>query len=46
MLIISFEGIDGSGKTTIAKLVFERIVKIIGNRKKVLLTQEPFFLLP
>ncbi|MDT7876114.1 MAG: dTMP kinase [Sulfolobaceae archaeon] len=42
MLIISFEGIDGSGKTTIAKLVFERIVKIIGNRKKVLLTQEPF----
>jgi dTMP kinase len=35
---VTFEGIDGSGKTTIAKLVYQRLR---ANRYKVVLTYEP-----
>jgi len=37
-MLISFEGIDGCGKTTIAKAVYEKLSNL---SMKVLLTKEP-----
>ena len=37
--IISFEGIDGAGKTTVASLVYEKLKNL---NKKVILTKEPY----
>ncbi|WP_221290627.1 dTMP kinase [Stygiolobus caldivivus] len=39
MRIISFEGIDGSGKTTVSKLVYEKIRNV---SKRIILTKEPY----
>lgn len=38
---ITFEGPDGSGKSTISKMVFEKLVSYFGNKKEFLLTREP-----
>ncbi|AHC51234.1 thymidylate kinase [Sulfolobus acidocaldarius SUSAZ] len=42
MFIISFEGIDGSGKTTISKIIYEKLLIEIGSNRKIILTSEPF----
>jgi len=39
--IISFEGIDGSGKTTVANMVYQRLKNQFSD-KKIILTREPF----
>ncbi|MFP3170274.1 MAG: dTMP kinase, partial [Sulfolobaceae archaeon] len=39
--IISFEGIDGSGKTTVANMVYQRLKNRFSS-KNIVLTREPF----
>lgn len=39
--IISFEGIDGSGKTTVANMVYQRLKNQFSG-KNIVLTREPF----
>ncbi|WP_061997553.1 dTMP kinase [Sulfolobus acidocaldarius] len=34
--------IDGSGKTTISKIIYEKLLIEIGSNKKIILTSEPF----